>query len=215
MKKKPIIILSVIIFLLVAGIFLTTTYSTIFGSRGKWERITILAGRHSYYHSFHILYDVDDIEFYFKTNDTWYYDEPERNGWNKIHGFSFGNHHDQSSARLVYKCVDDTLLLVGGYCWVDGVKPDDGVGQQAIIDTIEPNKTYHCRIKYEDGKFKFYFEDKYWECKAGQRENWGYLLEPYIGGVFTLDHDWYIDIKDIPVKKKERFSDSTNPKEKK
>ena len=68
----------------------------------------------------------------------------------------------------VMKC--DSVLLVGSYCYVNGVHPNDGDGLQAILDTIQPDETYHCIIKEEDGKFKFYFEDKYWECDAGN--NW-------------------------------------------
>ena len=88
-------------------------------------------------------------------------------------------------------------MLIGGYCYEDGVHPNDGFEQQAIIDTIEPDKIYHCVIKQEVGKFKFYFEDKYWECDAGTNPQWGYMLNPFIGGVFTLGHDWSIDIMDV------------------
>ncbi|MEZ5198180.1 MAG: hypothetical protein R2764_17865 [Bacteroidales bacterium] len=93
--------------------------------------------------------------------------------------------------------MDDTLLLIGGYCYVDGVHPNDGVEQQAIIDTIQSNQVYRCRILYDNNRFKFYFEDKYWECYAGENPAWGYMLNPFIGGVFTLDHDWSIEIFDI------------------
>jgi hypothetical protein len=159
--------------------------------------ITIPEGRHSYYPSVEFAYNLDSIEFYFKTNDSWYYPEPERNGWSKLRGLSKGLHHDGGSARLVYKCVDDTLLLVGSYCYVNGVHPNDGIGQQAILDTLRSNSLYHCRILHEEGKFKFYFEDTYWECDAGQTPRWGYMLNPFIGGVFTLDHDWTIELMDV------------------
>jgi hypothetical protein len=48
----------------------------------------------------------------------------------------------------------------------------------------------------KQGKYKFWFEDKYWECPGGELKNWGYMLNPYIGGTFTLDHDWSVDIKE-------------------
>jgi hypothetical protein len=77
------------------------------------------------------------------------------------------------------------------------VHPNDGEGQQTVLGIIEPGKTYHCIIKYEDQKYKFYFQDIYWECDAGTNPTWGYMLNPFIGGVFTLNHDWSIDIVDI------------------
>ena len=172
-------------------------YATFVDLANEWQTIEINKGRHSYYPSVKFIYELEEIEFYFKTNDSWYYPEPERNGWSKLRGFSKGLHHDGGSARLVYKCVDDTLLLVGSYCYVNGVHPNDGIAQQATLDTIQPNELYHCRILHQDGKFKFYFEEKYWECDAGETSEWGYMLNPFIGGVFTLGHDWSVDMLDV------------------
>lgn len=190
-------ILTVFIILLPLSEIFLVTQSTFINRSNRWQHIRIRAGNHSYYPSVHFVYDIHKTEFYFKTNESWYYREPVRNGWNKLRGFSMGMHHDGSSARLVYKCVDDTLLLVGSYCYVNGVHPNNGVGQQAVLDTIQPGKIYHCIIEHKDGKFEFHFEDKYWECPAGEGPSWGYMLNPFIGGVFTLDHDWSIDLIDI------------------
>ena len=195
--KVVIRILTIVIILLPLTEIFLVTYSSFVDLSNRWRTIRINENKHSYYPSIQFIYNVNEIEFYFKTNDSWYYPEPERNGWSKLRGFSKGLHHDGSSARLVYKCVDDTLLLAGAYCYVNGIHPNDGVGQQAVLDTLVANELYHCRIKQEDNKFKFYFEDKYWECDAGKTSNWGYMLNPFIGGVFTLGHDWTIDIMDV------------------
>ncbi|MBN2173426.1 MAG: hypothetical protein JW731_04800 [Bacteroidales bacterium] len=195
--RLTIRILTVVIILLPLTELFFVSYATFVDLSNEWRTIRIKEGNHSYYPSVEFIYHLDETEFYFRPNDSWYYNEPERNGWNKIRGFSKGMHHDNASARLVYKCVDDTLLLIGSYCYVNGVHPNEGMGQQAILDTIRPNRVYHCLIRYEDEKFKFYFEDKYWECFAGENPSWGYMLNPFIGGVFTLDHDWSIDILDI------------------
>ncbi len=196
-------ILTIVIILLPLTEIFLVSRPTFIDYSNEWRRIKIKKGKHSYYPTIQFIYQLDQIEFYFRPNNTWYYKEPVRNGWNKLRGFSKGMHHDQGSARLVYKCVDDTLLLVGSYCYVNGVHPDKGINQQAILDTIYPNKIYHCIIKHEDEKFKFYFEDQYWECPAGKNPSWGYMLNPFIGGVFTLEHDWYIDIMDRTRKPEE------------
>ena len=195
--KVVIRILTIVIILLPLTEIFLVTYSSFVDLSNRWRTIRINEGKHSYYPSIQFIYNVNEIEFYFKTNESWYYPEPERNGWSKLRGFSKGLHHDGSSARLVYKCVDDTLLLAGAYCYVNGVHPNEGVGQQAVLDTLKANGLYHCRIRQEDNKFKFYFEDNYWECDAGETSNWGYMLNPFIGGVFTLGHDWTIDILDV------------------
>jgi hypothetical protein len=198
--RVTIRILTVVIILLPLTEIFLVSQSTFIDYSNEWRDIRIRKGNHSYYPSVQFIYQLDEIEFYFKPNSSWYYKEPKRNGWNKIRGFSKGLHHDHGSARLVYKCVDDTLLLAGSYCYVNGVHPDQGTGQQAVLDTLIPGKTYHCIIRHEDNKFKFFFEDKYWECPAGKNPSWGYMLNPFIGGVFTLEHDWKIEIIDVKRK---------------
>jgi hypothetical protein len=198
-------LLTVVIIMLPATVLFLVMYTTFVDLSNEWRTITIKGGNHSYYPSVQFIRNLHEIEFYFIANESWYYPEPERNGWNKIRGFSKGMHHESSSARLVYTCVDDTLLLIGGYCYVDGVHPNDGVGQQAVIDTIRPGIVYHCRILYEDHMFKFYFEDKYWACPSGKNPAWGYMLNPFIGGVFTLEHDWSVDIVDIKRSVQEKY----------
>jgi hypothetical protein len=196
MKLKIRILTGIIVLLPLTEFFLVSN-ATFFDRSNEWRQIRIKAGNHSYYPSVQFIYDLKEVEFYFKTNESWYYEEPERNGWSKLRGFSNGMHHDGGSARLVYKCVQDSILLIGSYCYVDGVHPNDGIGQQAVLDTIQSNELYHCIIQYDDHKYKFWFEDKYWECEAGDNPSWGYMLNPFIGGVFTLEHDWTTEILDI------------------
>jgi hypothetical protein len=198
--RASIRILTVVIILLPLTEIFLVSWSTFIDYSNEWRDIRIKKGNHSYYPTVQFIYQLDEIEFYFKPNSSWYYKEPKRNGWNKVRGFSKGLHHDHGSARLVYKCIDDTLLLVGSYCYVNGIHPDRGTGQQAVLDTLLPGKIYHCIIRHEDNKFKFFFEDKYWECPAGNNPSWGYMLNPFIGGVFTLEHDWEIEIIDIKRK---------------
>lgn len=189
--------LTILIVLLPLTEVFLVTYTTFIDLSNQWRTIRIPAGNHSYYPSVKFIYNLEEIEFYFKTDSSWYYPEPERNGWSKLRGFSKGMHHDGGSARLVYKCINDTMLLVGGYCYVNGVHPNDSDDQQATIDTVRPGEVYHCIIRHENDKFKIFFEDKYWECNAGDSPSWGYMLNPFIGGVFTLEHDWEIKLFDV------------------
>lgn len=161
-----------------------------------WHTIVVKQGNHSCNDLSKMILNCDEIKFQFRTNNSWYYKAPENPGWNKIRGFSFGQHQNNSSARLGYQCLNDSVLVVGAYCYVDGVSPQENPDYKAILDTIMPGKVYTCTIKRENDNFVFYFGDKTWMCPAGKNQNWGYLLNPYIGGTFTLDHDWIVDIKD-------------------
>jgi hypothetical protein len=157
----------------------------------------VKAGSHSTNDIGKLVVNADKIEFRFKVNPTWYYPVQEHPGWNKIRGISHGHHQDNSSARLGYQCINDSVLVVGAYCYVDGVSPQDNPLQKGIIDTIQPGREYHCTISRENGKYIIDFEGKRWEGPAGQDIDWGYVLNPYVGGEFTFDHNWLVEIKDI------------------
>jgi len=161
-----------------------------------WEKYVIKKGHHSSGGINPIKIGLDKISFDFKANDTWYYDLPDNSGWNKIRGISHGHHQNNSSARLAWRCFGDSMLVVGAYCYVDGISPQDNNSQKDIIDTIQPGITYHCEISREHDRYVIEFENKKWEGPAGKDLNWGYKLNPYIGGNFTLDHDWMIEIRD-------------------
>ena len=162
----------------------------------SWKKYVVKAGNHSTGDISQPEVNVDKIDFHFKVNPSWYYPQPENPGWNKIRGFSEGHHQENSSARLAFQCLHDTLLVVGAYCYVNGTSPQENTLQKGIIDTIQSGKTYHCVISRENNQYVFNFEDKKWEGPAGEDLNWGYILNPYVGGEFTLDHDWIVEIKD-------------------
>jgi hypothetical protein len=183
-----------IFFHLSIGILIIISVSS---CNSKWKSFIVKAGNHSTIDINLPTINVNKIEFKFKADSSWFYPPPQNPGWNKIRGFSNGHHQENSSARLGYQCLGDTLLLVGAYCYVDGVSPQENPAQKGIIDTIYPGLVYHCIIKRENGRYIFDFENKVWEGPAGKAIDWGYLLNPYIGGEFTLDHNWHAEIKDI------------------
>jgi hypothetical protein len=190
LMKKVFLLFS----LLISGILILISISS---CNTNWKSYIVKAGNHSTIDISLPTINVDQIEFKFKVDSSWYYHTPESPGWNKIRGFSNGHHQDNSSARLGYQCFSDTVLVVGAYCYVNGVSPQENPLQKGIIDTIYPGKVYHCRISRENGKYIFKFEDKLWECPAGKAIDWGYILNPYVGGEFTFDHDWHAEIKDV------------------
>jgi hypothetical protein len=161
-----------------------------------WKTYVVKSGHHSSGEINPIKLNFDKISFDFKADSTWYYNLPSNSGWNKIHGISHGHHQNNSSARLVYRCIDGQILEVGAYCYVNGKSPQENPWQKDVIDTIQPGSVYHCSISRAHGKYIIEFENKKWVCPAGKDLNWGYLLNPYIGGEFTLNHDWKVEIRD-------------------
>jgi len=84
------------------------------------------------------------ISFEFIADSSWYYPSTTPSGWNKIRGLSHGHHHNNSSARLAYQCMKDSILVIGAYCYVDGVSPQQNQQyQKSIINTIKPGIVYH------------------------------------------------------------------------
>ena len=183
---------SVLFLLLLIMIFIISLSSCSHG----WKSYTVKSGNHSTHGISLPLINVDKISFDFKADSSWYYPKDYPPGWNKIRGISHGHHQKNSSARLCYQCWHDTLLVVGAYCYVDGISPQVNQDLKGVIDTIQPGKVYHCTISRENGKYVIDFENRRWECPAGKDKNWGYILKPYIGGEFTFDHDWLVEIKD-------------------
>jgi hypothetical protein len=177
--------------LLVTAILITLASCT-----HGWKTYIVKAGHHSATEINPIKLNVNKIKFEFKADSTWYYNLPSNSGWSKIRGISHGQHQNNSSARLAYRCMDGKFLEVGAYCYVDGVSPQQNQSLKGVIDTIQPGRVYHCTISRSKGKYMIDFENKRWTCPAGKDLNWGYKLNPYIGGEYTLDHDWKVEIRD-------------------
>ncbi|HNQ83660.1 MAG TPA: hypothetical protein PKM34_08460 [Bacteroidales bacterium] len=165
----------------------------------EWKTIVVAKGNHSSNEISPMLFQTDRIDFYFIADSSWYYPPPVSPGWNKIRGLSHGHHQNNSSARLVYQCIGNTLLVVGAYCYADGISPQQNPALKGIIDTIQPGIKYFCSIHRKDDQYIFKFEDKTWIGPAGKYLSWGYLLNPYIGGEFTLEKDWVVKIKDEKI----------------
>ncbi len=161
-----------------------------------WKSYIIKSGHHSSNEINPIKLDLDRISFDVKVDSSWYYEEPEHPGWNKIRGISHGHHQSNSSARLGYRCRYGNLLEVGAYCYVNGESPQTNQNLKKVMDTVQPGKIYHCEISREHNNYIIRFEDKTWVGPAGKEINWGYVLNPYIGGEFTLDHEWKTEIRE-------------------
>lgn len=166
------------------------------GEKMKSGVFTVKSGHHysSYVFPLQIFTESPKINFMYRIDDG-VYAANNKDGISKIYGFSEGDHHHNSSARLGF-IVKDNVITVKAYCYADGVSPQQNETQKPTIGTIEPNRWYSCKISRIDGYYVFNHEGmKEVKVNAGKSHIWGYLLMPYIGGRFTLDKDIKIEIK--------------------
>ena len=86
-------------------------------------------------------------------------------------------------------------MIIGGYGRADGIDASDDQSMAHRIDTIQAWATYHCRLSYEQGRYWIRINGKEWSCRAGKKIDWGYILNPHIGGEYLIAHDWNVSYK--------------------
>lgn len=145
-----------------------------------------------------LLFNHKGIQFDVTVDKSWIYDNIENNGINKILGISWGLHHD-NSARVGYTCIDKIIYLYA-YCYNDGQNPQTDNALKCMLYVTQPYEKITCKIKMIDG-FAHFFINTYFKCaiKVNDKNKAGYLLRPYIGGTFTLDHDVKFPITNIKI----------------
>jgi hypothetical protein len=182
------------IFLALITSCLIIFFSFVFEAFNKRDRYVILAGEYLPAGIGLPRLKKGGLDFYFRTNDTWYYSCRSGNEWHRIRGISQGVDQDCSSAYLVYRCVDDSLLIIGSCCVVNDRGQNTKKEAYFTFDTIESGRRYHCRIALEEGMYKFSFAGSHYAFGAGEEQGMVYLAGP---GLFTdkpLDHDWMVDM---------------------
>lgn len=140
------------------------------------------------------------VNFTFTVNDSWIFDAPQNNGWSKIFGIAKKKVHN-NSARLVFQNTSSGHLIVGAYCYVNRVSPQEDKNYKTILDTIISGNSYNCKIIAYDNFWKFTFVNvsvdriTTWNCPfTPPLNNKSVILKPYIGGTYTIDHDFYTTI---------------------
>jgi len=136
------------------------------------------------------------VTFDFKTNDSWKWQPPAPSGWSKIGGVTWKQPHKQS-VRTVFDGK-----YIGWYMWIDGVSPQENREQQGRLFIADLNTTYTCTAGYRHGGLYLHIYNNnditqdttiHYICK-----NISYppLFDaPYVGGTYTLNHDWSVPIK--------------------
>ena len=93
--------------------------------------------------------------------------------------------------------INDSVGVLGYYAYVDGVSPMKNYGVQAgIIDIFLPRTTYRCKIGWNKGKYFVSLNGKTDSINIKVFPKGLKTLEhPYIGGTYTINHDWHVNLK--------------------
>jgi len=141
---------------------------------------------------------ADGITFTFTVDESWLFPPPEKNGWSKLFGVSSGWNAHKNSARFVFK-NDQRGVWVGGYCYEYGVSPQENKEFKKSFFLLRPGETYHAMIFRDKGRWEFNIDDRngplvFWDCPCGNMDKRLWLYKPYMGGTYTISHDWHTSI---------------------
>ena len=126
------------------------------------------------------------LKFKFTVDNTWYWE----NGLSKskVYGLSFSVDPQKYSVRLGTKIIDDEINL---YMFCHNGDKDKPVTHN--IGKVTPG-TYYCELGFQNQNFYLTFQDTTYFIKCDKNLKQAVLCYPYIGGNYTINHDWYVII---------------------
>ena len=155
-------------------------------------KYTVKAGEHRSCNKVTFLKN-DAINYSFTTDSTWVWQTPLLNGWSKVVGIAWNSNH-KNSVRVVYM-RSNGIGVLGYYYYLKGVSPQQNPIQKGILDTITIGNTYQGRLGWENGYYFITLNDKHHSLKVEKPKGIKSLANLYIGGVYTINHDWKTTVK--------------------
>jgi len=155
----------------------------------KTINYTVKAGEH---YSNHLITPLknDVLHYSFTTDSSWYWETPDKNGWSKVTGIAWNSNHE-NRVRIVYMRLNNTIGVLGYYYYINGVSPQQNPIQKGILDTITIGNSYQGRLGYENGYYFITLVGKHHSLKVGHPDlSLKTLCNLYIGGTYTIPHDW-------------------------
>ncbi len=160
---------------------------------GKYQ-YTVKAGNHYAEFTPIVFLSSNIISYEFTPDSTWVWPKPEKNGWSKLTGIAWGDNH-QNSIRLVYMRLDDNTGVLGYYAYVNGISPmQNWKAQAGIMDTIVLGRKYTGNIGWAKGNYFVTINGRTDSVRANTIKGIKTLCRPYIGGTYTINHDWNVTL---------------------
>ena len=187
-----------IVFIIIFVIVLIPIYSY------NKNKFTIAKGKHSALIEFCPHFGITEMERTVIFSDSCLYvDKSGENDWNKVFGFSYGNHH-KNSIRVGWRCSKPNKLSLGLYYYINGKR------NHFAVKEIKTNTPYTVKLKVTQSdisiavsKFneptqiiyaKYKVEPKFGTMFTKLTPKWGYYLYPYFGGQEKAPYDMKIRI---------------------
>ena len=154
----------------------------------KWKRYKVKSGKHrSVLFGYKVFWGKRSLDFYFRTNDSWRWENTS--GISKVYGLSCGMHQD-NSMRLGFRCID-------GDMWAYAYSYADGVRRSEKLCRLLSDQEYFCRISVESGEWVIRLAGITARHPFGRLRRFGFRCHPYVGGTYTLGHDWVVEIREV------------------
>lgn len=130
----------------------------------------------------------------FKTNDTWIW-EQSNDGYSKIGGIYWGSDSHVNSVRLAVRNYKGNIECAY-YIYEHQIAPMQNHNNWGFIMNLEVNKEYNVVTGWKSGEFLVSLQDTIIEIPTSWKPDWPALFAGnYIGGTYTIDHDWKVPIK--------------------
>ncbi len=170
-----------------------STYS-LTGIKGKSATYTVKAGEHKMKDGRVLMLKDNEYNFTLVTDSSWVWDVPEKNGFSKITGIGWTDiETTKHSARLVYINKANNVHELWSYFYVSGISPMQNHDYWKKLCDVEIGQKYYGTIRYSNGWYSVSVGDNYHSVKASYHKM-PYLMNPHIGGTYTIEHDWKVQI---------------------
>lgn len=132
--------------------------------------------------------------FTVQTNESWKWKVPEKNGFSKVTGIRWIlNEGYENSARLVYIVKPGNTYEFWAYMYLKGTSPQEDKTLKKFLCNVEIGKAYSGKVGNVDGFLFVEVAGEHHSVKCSG-EGLSFLLFPYIGGTYTIDHDWNVKL---------------------
>ena len=198
-RANPIWLLIIIIVAVVATC--SCIKSKLQTNKTYTESYTVDAGKHYSILSIDLI--DNPLNGVIITNRSWYWPVPEKNGWSKVTGIGNEQTGEKESNRVVYMVKDikhdgkiKTAGIFGWYICDNGSCDNKGVPVDTIFDFDKKHKfTFEVGYTGFDKAYLVWDDKAYYEQNVSTTHGIKYLNHPYIGGTYTIPHDWNVNIK--------------------